>query len=135
MQSRDLLVALLFAAGCDDTAFVPCGELTADWHGVQCTLNTHCVSCHSEPHTSPPVLYTVLPDDLIRDVVDGKGSLVVPGSPDESKLWRTLSGELDPELDQWGIMPWGYREPLPLSQIDHVRAWIEAGAVIEEDGL
>ena len=102
---------------------------------MQCTLDTHCVSCHASPHASPPVQYTLLPYDLLRDVEGGGGELVMPFDPDASQLWRVLSGDLDPILDQWGVMPWGYSDPLPSSQVDHVRVWIESGALIEEDGL
>ncbi len=122
---------LLVAGACDDTVFVPCGELTPDWAGVQCTLNTHCISCHSNTHDNPPVQFTVLPHDLQADLYAETGELVVPGDPAASALWRAVSGDLDPELDIWGIMPWGAEQPLPESEIGHIRTWIEDGAPLE----
>lgn len=122
---------LLVMIGCDNTVLRPCGELSPDWHGVQCTVNTHCISCHGEVHDSPPVQFTVLPSDLITDLLDEEHILVVPGDPSASQLWRVLSGELDPALDGWGIMPYGYATPLPTSEIEHVRVWIEEGAELE----
>jgi hypothetical protein len=118
-------------AGCDDDVLRPCTELTPDWDGVQCTLQQHCTSCHSEPHDVPPVAYTVFPEDLLADLLLEEHRLVVPGDPEASLLWRSISGELNPAIDGWGIMPWGWSEPLPRSEIEHVEAWILAGAHIE----
>jgi len=125
------LLPLLLLVACDDTVLIPCGSFTPDWHGVNCTLQVHCISCHGDVHDNPPVQFTVLPGDLITDINEGRGELVVPGEPGQSRLWRVLSGEIDPVLD-YKLMPLGTLDPLPDSQIDHVREWIETGALIEE---
>ena len=123
-------VGMVTSVGCDDQIFHPCGELTPDWHGVSCTVKTHCVSCHGEPHNGPDLfITTILPADILRDVDSGAGNLVVPGDPAASKLWRTLSGEVLPS--DYGPMPIGREAPLPMSEIGHIKAWIEAGAPIE----
>ena len=95
-------------------------------------MEAHCISCHSEEHSSPPIV-TVLPEDLYRDVLEGNGELVVPGDPAASKFWRVISGELA-EGDVWGTMPWLAGETLPAESVDHVRRWIEAGAPIPDGG-
>lgn len=121
---------LLLATGCADEIFRPCGEYTPDWDGVKCTIDTHCVSCHDGYY---PV---VLPDDLIVDIEEGRGWFVTPGSPEESKLWRVISGKLcsgdeawcdDPDLAR---MPLG-SQPLPKSEWAHIEEWILAGAPLE----
>ena len=124
---------LFFLTACDDQVLAPCGELTPDWAGVSCTLDQHCISCHADVHADPPVKYTILPEDLLFDLAHGTGKLVVPGDPDASLLWRSVSGELQ-VTDGWGIMPWGSFRPLPEDQTAHIREWIEAGAPVE-DGL
>lgn len=132
MKLRLLLGCLVIAGGCDDNIYRTCETFTDDWEGVECLLDAHCISCHSEQHSNPPVV-TVLPEDLYRDVLEGNGELVVPGDPAASKLWRVISGELG-EGDVWGAMPWLAGETLPPESIDHVKRWIEAGAPIPDGG-
>ena len=127
-----LIVATLLSGGCDDTVLMPCADPGPDWAGVQCTMDAYCVSCHSDTHDNPPVAYTVLPVDVLADVLLDEHRYVVPGDPAASQLWRMISGELDPAIDGWGIMPWGYETPLPRSEIAHIEKWIIAGAPIEQ---
>lgn len=55
----------------------------------------------------------------------GKGSLVIPGRPDESLFWATLRTDAPPPCGD--RMPLG-QSPLAQSEIDLVLAWISAGS-------
>jgi len=128
-----LMALAVLAAGCDDELFIPCGEYEPTWHGVQCLMNSQCVSCHAEEHPDyVPTIVTVLPGDVYADVLDGFDGdpLVVPGDPEASRLWRVLVAP-DSAQQDFGLMPWGYTKPLPDSQIGHVREWIENGAPLD----
>jgi mono/diheme cytochrome c family protein len=46
---------------------------------------------------------------------------IVPGKPDESKLFRVISGKAQPAMPQ-------DKDPLPADQIASIRQWIQAGA-------
>lgn len=127
-----MAVALFpYLAACDDEILAPCGAYTPDWEGVTCFMEVQCISCHSTTHLEPPVVH-IFPDDVKEDLLHCQGSLVVPYSPEDSQLWRVISGELDHDVDVWGVMPYvdvpGGGRPLPDSEIEHIREWILNGA-------
>jgi hypothetical protein len=116
--------AVAALAGCDDTVFPGSQtEYTPDWLGAQVLFFDHCVSCH--PSVEPGV---DLPADVLEDVCEGTGALVVAGDPDASMLYRIMSGETidgDP-----AVMPFG-TGPLREDQLAPFRQWILDGANVE----
>jgi hypothetical protein len=78
------------------------------WDGMQAFFGDHCDSCH--PATNGIEL---------RDTLD---TYVVPGDPENSRLWISVTGQ---SLST--MMPPSGR--LPQETIEHVEAWIQAGAV------
>ena len=122
-----LLIPLLtigLSVGCDDTVFPTNNrDYTPDWVGVQVFFFDHCIRCH--PAIEPAI---DLPGDIRGDVCGEFGSWVVPGDPDESMLWRVVSGEI--RSDDPPIMPFGTGQ-LRSDQVDFLREWIQNGAVIE----
>ena len=123
-MKRGLGAVLLGAAalsGCDDTVFQnDVVSYEADWLGVQMFLVDHCVECHQSASSG-----IVLPDDLEEDLDLEAGTYIVPGDPAASMLWRVVSGEVQPGDPL--VMPIG-TGPLPTYQIEHLEAWILAGA-------
>ncbi len=119
--------SFLMAVGCvapsDDSAATT-APATADWSTVAALIDANCVSCHG-PDSGSSV---ELPHAILLDLAIEGGTYVVPFDPDASKLWRALSGDLaDGDYD---VMPYG-TGPLPDNQIAPVKAWIEAGAIID----
>ncbi len=81
-----------------------------------------CAACHG------PDANLVLPDAVALDLLQHRGTYVVPLEPDASQLWRILVGALaEGDAD---VMPLG-TGPLPDDTIAPVRAWIAAGAAID----
>lgn len=117
-------VLLLAAAGCGVPQLSEPEVYTADWPGMVAFMEDHCTECHnSEGEAS-----TVYPNAIAADVLLARRVFVVPGEPDASKLWRTVSGDLD--VADFADMPLnGLLDPL---QTDHVRAWIAAGATVPD---
>jgi hypothetical protein len=125
------LLGVALLGGCDDTVFetshvteAPPDDYTPDWAGVIALMDDHCLSCH-EPDGTNPIWF---PDDIELDAANGTGFYVVAGSPDDSKLWRVLSGALGE--NDYADMPLG-SGPLPLEQVLHVKWWIALGAEVE----
>ena len=132
MRSLMLTTALvgLGLVACDNTIFpgpshseTPTGAYTEDWDGVQDLFDANCITCHGPGGSSPE-----LPGGIEADVLEGSGRWVVPGDPAGSSLWRVLADEM--VEGDFAVMPFG-SGPLPLDQVEHVKAWIEAGASLE----
>jgi hypothetical protein len=96
-------------------------KYTADWQGVLDLLDDRCAGCHGGPGAD-----LKFPEALEADLTSLEGQYVVPFSPESSTLWRVLSGDL--ESGDFAEMPWG-SGPLKERFVDHVRLWIEAGAL------
>ncbi len=80
----------------------------ADWDGMQAFFADHCDSCHPAQNGI----------DLRTDI----DAYVVPGEPDQSALWEAVQA-----LSISTMMPQSGR--LPDASIEHIEAWIQAGAV------
>jgi len=78
----------------------------------------HCFDCHySGVKIGSFEMGTY--DELMQS--GPNGPLVVPGKPRESRLYRMLSGDIEP------MMPLG-AEKLAAKELELIRLWIEAGA-------
>jgi hypothetical protein len=90
---------------------------------VRPILASRCYSCHG-----PDVHQNGLRLDSLASVLKGSdyGKVVVPGHSKESRIMRRLLAEERPQ------MPYG-GPPLPKSQIDIIRGWIDAGAPGPDD--
>jgi WD40 repeat protein len=81
-------------------------------------LQKNCLACHSS---------SAKLGDLVMESYDllmkgGKdGNVIVPGKADESRMVLMLEGKLQPR------MPFN-ADPLPASDIDIIKAWIDSGA-------
>ncbi|GAB4564598.1 MAG: hypothetical protein Tsb0020_14930 [Haliangiales bacterium] len=110
------------AAGCayeyDDDASLEMYEPT--WDGVALLFEHRCENCHGYQPGAGGVALPMDVMDLMDELDADDGALVVPGDPENSLLWQVLAS---------GRMPAGDR-PLPMAQIEHVRMWIEDGAVM-----
>ena len=111
-------LTLLALAGCSGES-VPSGAdssptdtgpqvYAADWDGVQAFFADHCDSCHPSQNSI----------DLRNDI----DAYVVAGDPDQSRLWESVQA-----LSISTMMPPSGR--LPDASIEHIEAWIQAGAV------
>ncbi|ACY13812.1 c-type cytochrome domain-containing protein [Haliangium ochraceum] len=87
------------------------------WDGVALLLEHRCMNCHGH---EPGAGGVSLPGDLVGDLMSGAHNLVVPGDAEGSPLWQVLAE---------GRMPTGNRA-LPMAEIEHLRVWIERGAVL-----
>ena len=92
---------------------------------VKPLLTRHCVPCHGavEPKAGLRL------DTAAGALKGGKGGTVLrPGNPSESLLFRVLQGEHD------GIDRMPYRRPpLPEDEVARIGAWIQAGAPAPAD--
>jgi dipeptidyl aminopeptidase/acylaminoacyl peptidase len=79
----------------------------------------YCVGCHNGESLEGDLSLETFAD-LERG--GGNGAIVVPGRADASRLIRVLSGNVEPKMP-----PEDNPAPIP-SEIDILRAWIEAGA-------
>lgn len=107
MHARSLVAVLLLAAPA--AAQEPLAEK------ARAVLKTHCVRCHGQDGAVEGGLNYV--GDLGKLVSRKK---VVPGSPDESRLFKRMAD---------GTMPPPDEQPRPSgAELAAVRAWIQAGA-------
>src|SRR6185436_14022034 len=83
--------------------------------GILPILSKRCTSCHEGNGKKGGV------DLSSYEQVMGKAGLVVPGSPDKSKLYTSVTGA-QPK------MPKGNGGPLAKAEVDAIAAWIKAGA-------
>ncbi|MBA2319875.1 MAG: hypothetical protein H0V89_01860 [Deltaproteobacteria bacterium] len=97
------------------------GPYEPTWAGVEQMFVDHCDSCH--PAQQGIDLHVAIHDDVANDVK----YYVVPGNSAASFLNKAISGAMLPLF----LMPYNRTEPLPGSEIDHVAAWIDAGAPLE----
>lgn len=89
-----------------------------DWSTVEPLLQDRCSSCH-EPSDQKGGLDVTSFAAVRRG--GGSGRTLVPGDPDQSRLWRMVA-----HLEQ-PAMPKG-EDPLPPEQVALLRTWIEQGA-------
>lgn len=94
---------------------------SANWVGITELLHDKCSACHSSGGLADPVL----PTDLEQDLTNATGLLVVPGSLEDSLLWRVTSGNLD--AGDAGVMPQG-TGPLDDALLAVIEEWILDGA-------
>ena len=88
---------------------------------IQPLLDAQCVACHGGAQTLSELDLTT-PEGIRTGGVRGPG--LVPGSPEESSLYRHVAGMDAP------AMPLGGK--LPAEDIDALRDWIAAGAEVDE---
>jgi len=126
---RFLFAALLVGCGASDGG--DSGEITpttdetteppvtydATWAGVEQLFVDSCDSCH--PATNGIDLHA----DITADIASGSGAYVIAGDPDNSLLWKVIG------TSTLSFMP--TTGQLPTETVDHVRVWIEDGAVVD----
>ena len=110
-RSLFILTSLLAAAplfGGDDANALWAG-------GVQALLDRHCVKCHG-----PLEKKNGLELDTVEAVLKGNedGAIVVPGKPDESRLFTAFAPDADPHMPP--------KKQLSEHEIAQVRTWIAA---------
>jgi hypothetical protein len=130
-----LLVLVVALASCDDPESEPEVEVEvetydATWQGVQLLFDDHCVRCHDGTNTFG--LASEIEAELVEagtttggttGTAGSQGGLVVPGDPDASRLWQSVSGvSLFPMPMDAGL--------LDIETIDSIRVWIESGAAL-----
>lgn len=93
-------------------------DYPATWDGVQQLFTDQCSRCH--PVTNGIDLVPLIEEDLA-----GGHYYVVPGSADESYLWKVVAGQTAYN------MPPPPEEVLPLPTVVAIRDWIDAGALLE----
>jgi hypothetical protein len=104
-------VALLNARGGD-----------ADWAAhIEPLLKEHCAECHN-----PTKAKSGLDLSSLQTILRGgeRGAAVIPGHPDESNLYKFLSGEADTH------MPPGKRKPLSEEEAGLIKKWIQEMTVV-----
>lgn len=117
-----LSTVLIIIAGCESSVFVPEAidrdiSFRAD---VMPIMNQSCAHCHRDADDPPPNLS---PEEDVYGNIMG-GGYVIPGNAEGSLFYKRLIG--DPDIKGGRTMP--PREPLPQSEIDIIKAWIEQGA-------
>ena len=85
---------------------------------VKPILDAKCVSCHNAQRTFAQLNLTSY-ETLMKG--GQHGSPVVPKNPSKSRLYRMITGTLQPR------MPKG-KPPLSAGEINKIKAWIAAGA-------
>lgn len=97
----------------------PAKEQASEYGSIKPLLMKYCVGCHNESeHESGLRLHTL---SAIRRGGDA-GAAVVAGKPDESLIWRRMSG-----LDEPRMPPEESLQPSS-AEIESIRRWIEMGA-------
>jgi mono/diheme cytochrome c family protein len=116
-----LAVALLGAAGCERRTEADGVSYSAD---IQPILDDHCSACHTGDGEG--LKASGFSTESYATVMKGTrfGSMVEPGDPLSSSLYRLVSGrEVHPSIR----MPHGERT-LPESEIARIEVWIKQGA-------
>ncbi len=112
MMLRPLIPALLTAAAPASLA----GDAAALWAGsVQPLFDVHCVKCHG-PIEQKSGLELDTPEAVFKG--GDEGAVVVPGNPEESRLYQYLAADSDPHMPP--------KKQLKESEIETVRQWIAA---------
>ncbi len=105
-----LLIGLVAARG------VSAGDAAALWSGkVQPLFDIQCVKCHG-PIEQKSGLELDSPEAVLKG--GDEGAVVVPGEPDQSRLYRYLDANSDPHMPP--------RKQLTAEERDWVRSWIAA---------
>ena len=118
IMSGFMILALL---SCSDKGVEPTGEpgptVISYIDDIQPIFNANCSGCHVGGNQGGLSL------DSYSSLIQGgnSGDVVVFGDPDGSRLIQRLEGTVTPQ------MPLG-QTPLPSSQIQLIRDWIENGA-------
>lgn len=117
MRWMGLVTGLLACSGGGepDSGPAPDAAYPSTFDGVAAMMEDHCVRCHGPGGQAD---FLPLPDIVGLELVQGEPWLVVPGDPDNSRLWQVL---------QSGAMPLD-TDGLPHFKRSHVEAWIAAGA-------
>jgi len=90
---------------------------------VQPILAQHCASCHNEDKRKSG--FAVTSFNLIMEG-GSSGSVVQPGDPDNSRLIKLITKAEEPVMPPSG-------EGIPPAEIEIIRQWIAAGALMDED--
>ncbi len=96
-------------------------RLVAFEQQVRPVLSTYCYSCHGSGERPAGGLSLTTARAILAG--GGSGPAVIPGDPDASLLYQSVTGS-HPELS----MPPGDRQP-SMEEIAALREWIESGAV------
>ena len=86
-------------------------------------IENHCSSCHNPDKLKGDLNLTSF-NGLMKG--GGSGAVVVPGSPDGSKLWKSITHAEEPTMPP-------NKPKLPDKDLDVVRKWI-AGGLLENSG-
>lgn len=126
------VLAVALGAGCDDHIVGPQAqpgyfedppEYQATWLGVKTFFADSCDSCHNDAEIGRFDLTEAIEIELSSDLAEEDLYYVVPGDPEESVLWQTLTGR-----GAVTLMPFGSAVPLPEQTVIHVHEWIDQGA-------
>ena len=118
MQRAGIVFAFLLLCGC--------GPKPVSYRGqIQPILNNRCVRCHGAEATWGKIVLTSYETFMNSKAVSGKGPLVIPGSPYQSRLYIVCSTNqphfrMPPDTSNI--------EPLPTSELELVVKWIMQGA-------
>lgn len=107
-------------------ALVACGgEATVSFsQDVRPILDQHCVECHQADGAG--TLASGFDMTSYEGLMKGTnfGPMVIAGDPEGSNLLVLVEGRADPSIS----MPHGQRDPVPKTDIQTLRTWIEQGA-------
>jgi mono/diheme cytochrome c family protein len=92
-------------------------EVVAASSGVQSLLTSRCQSCHNDNTRSGGLSLSTMAHMRKGGM---RGPAVVPGKPEQSVLYRLISGG-EPRMPRQG-------EPLSAAEVESIRQWIESGA-------
>ena len=84
---------------------------------IQPIIEQHCIECHDADNKQND--FSMM---SFRDLMRGgkSGRAVTPGEPDESLLFKKITGEDKPQMPR-------KRPPLPKETIELIKKWIEQG--------
>lgn len=95
---------------------------------VRPILSAHCYDCHGPDSLEGGLRLSQRAMALAGG--DSGRSAIVPGKPEESRLWLAISGQGVPKLV---MPPADAGEPLTAAELETVRNWIAAGAPWPDD--
>lgn len=101
------------------------GEATVSFsQDVRPILDQHCVECHQADGAG--TLASGFDMTSYEGLMKGTnfGPMVIAGDPEGSNLLVLVEGRADPSIS----MPHGQRDPVPKTDIQTLRTWIEQGA-------
>jgi hypothetical protein len=93
------------------------------WH-VQPIIEKHCLACHQKGGQGYEASGFSM--ETYEDFMRGTkyGPMVIPGDSEGSNLLVLMEGRADPSIK----MPHGGLDPVPQTDIDTIRRWIDQGA-------